>query len=231
MQTRDMYIPPGDVGFWQGALRDPDDPQHEMGRKVIEGHGEWVGDVLYGDEDGGQRVIGRFRCQPTPWTGSGATQETADPRGVAGPRGGTRPPRARRRGPADPRGSPGPAAGDTEHPVWMLTVARHWNSTCPTPGRPTVRSALAAPAVHWGRGPRDWADAPRISASQAPTRSRPPPGLLVEPEAASTGSFEHSHRRFAWLPLDLSARIKRSSRFGINAGRQGTKRAGPKAGR
>ena len=29
MQTRDMYIPPGDVGFWQGALRDPDDPQYE----------------------------------------------------------------------------------------------------------------------------------------------------------------------------------------------------------
>lgn len=139
MQTRDMYIPPGDIGFWQGALRDPDDPQYEMGRKVIEGHGEWVVDLLYGDEDGGQRVIGRFRCQPTPWTGSGATQEAAEPRGVAGSREAPGP-----RGapdPRDPHGSPGPAAGDTEHPVWRLTVARHWNIDRPDPrqaDRPSV---------------------------------------------------------------------------------------------
>ena len=26
MQTRDMYIAPGDIGFWQGALRDPGGP-------------------------------------------------------------------------------------------------------------------------------------------------------------------------------------------------------------
>ena len=142
MQTRDMYIPPGDIGFWQGALRDPDDPQYEMGRKVIEGHGEWVVDLLYGDEDGGQRVIGRFRCQPTPWTGSGDTQETADPRGAAGPGGSAGPRGTPGRGgagpggapdPRDRRGSPGPAAGDTEHPVWMLTVARHWNIDRPDP--------------------------------------------------------------------------------------------------
>ena len=143
MQTRDMYIAPGDIGFWQGALRDPDDPQYEMGRKVIEGHGEWVVDLLYGDEDGGQRVIGRFRCQPTPWTGSGETQETAEPHGAPDPREAPGPHGAAdpREGPGphrapDPRdrhGSPSPAAGDMEHPVWMLTVARHWNIDRPDP--------------------------------------------------------------------------------------------------
>ena len=27
-QTRDLYLPPGDVGFWQAAFRDEDDPQY-----------------------------------------------------------------------------------------------------------------------------------------------------------------------------------------------------------
>jgi hypothetical protein len=78
MQTRDMYIPPGDIGFWQGAVRDLDDPRYETARKVIEGRQEWVVDLLYGDEDGGQRVIGRFRCQLPPWA-SHREEEHQDP--------------------------------------------------------------------------------------------------------------------------------------------------------
>ena len=27
-QIRDLYVPGGDIGFWQGSLRDPDDPDH-----------------------------------------------------------------------------------------------------------------------------------------------------------------------------------------------------------
>ena len=54
MQTRDMYIPPGDVGFWQGALRNLDDPQYLEARKAVEEHSEWVVELLYGDEDGGR---------------------------------------------------------------------------------------------------------------------------------------------------------------------------------
>ena len=27
--TRDLYIPSGDVGFWQGAIRDVDDPGYD----------------------------------------------------------------------------------------------------------------------------------------------------------------------------------------------------------
>ncbi len=28
MHTRDLYVPSGDVSFWQGAIRDPKDPQY-----------------------------------------------------------------------------------------------------------------------------------------------------------------------------------------------------------
>ena len=66
MQTRDMYIPPGDIGFWQGALRNLDDPQYLEARKAVEEISEWVVELLYGDEDGGQRVIGRFRVPAKP---------------------------------------------------------------------------------------------------------------------------------------------------------------------
>lgn len=62
--TRDIYIPSGDIYFWQGAIREPDDPD----RAVIERHvaaGErTIVDVLYGDQHGGQRVISRFSLIP-----------------------------------------------------------------------------------------------------------------------------------------------------------------------
>jgi hypothetical protein len=58
--TRDLYIPAGDTGFWQGAIRDHADPQYReltdaarAGRRVLI-------DVLYGDHEGGQRTITRF---------------------------------------------------------------------------------------------------------------------------------------------------------------------------
>jgi hypothetical protein len=28
-QTLDVYVPAGDTGFWQGAVREPDDPFRE----------------------------------------------------------------------------------------------------------------------------------------------------------------------------------------------------------
>ena len=58
--TRDLYIPPGKIGFWQGAWRAPDDdPEREV---VVESvrRGDFRLDVLYGDYEGGQRVITRF---------------------------------------------------------------------------------------------------------------------------------------------------------------------------
>lgn len=61
---RDLYVPAGDVSFWQAALRDPADELHVALRPVIEaGNGISV-DVLYGDHDGGQRTITRFYLVP-----------------------------------------------------------------------------------------------------------------------------------------------------------------------
>jgi hypothetical protein len=57
---RDIYIPPGKVGFWQVAFRDRDDPMHAPLLRAIE-DGEFAADILYGDFEGGQRVITRYR--------------------------------------------------------------------------------------------------------------------------------------------------------------------------
>jgi hypothetical protein len=59
--TRDLFIAPGDVGFWQGAMRDPSDPEFAEARRIIEAREPIDLDVLYGDQDGGQRCITRFR--------------------------------------------------------------------------------------------------------------------------------------------------------------------------
>jgi hypothetical protein len=60
LNTRDLYVPPGDIGFWEGALRDAADPRYEGARKTIEAREPWTVDLLYGDYEGGQRVITRF---------------------------------------------------------------------------------------------------------------------------------------------------------------------------
>jgi hypothetical protein len=58
--TRDLYVPPGDVGFWEGAFRDPADPRYARARNVIESREPWTVDLLYSDHEGGQRLITRF---------------------------------------------------------------------------------------------------------------------------------------------------------------------------
>lgn len=63
-QTRDFYLPAGGTGFWQGAFRDPADPQHEPARAAVAGRRPLGLDLLYGDSEGGQRVITRFSLQP-----------------------------------------------------------------------------------------------------------------------------------------------------------------------
>jgi hypothetical protein len=58
--TRDLYVPTGDTGFWQGALRDKADPDFAMvANAVAERHPITI-DMLYGDHEGGQRTITRF---------------------------------------------------------------------------------------------------------------------------------------------------------------------------
>jgi hypothetical protein len=57
---RDIYIPPAKVGYWQVAVRDRDDPLYAPLLRAVE-NGEFGADILYGDFEGGQRVITRYR--------------------------------------------------------------------------------------------------------------------------------------------------------------------------
>ena len=58
--TRDLYVPPADRGFWQGALRDPSDPLFDPVREAIKDRQPFTVELLYGDYEGGQRMITRF---------------------------------------------------------------------------------------------------------------------------------------------------------------------------
>lgn len=58
--TRDLYIAAGDVAFWQGAYRDMAEPEVADVTKRINERERLVLDLLYGDHQGGQRVISRF---------------------------------------------------------------------------------------------------------------------------------------------------------------------------
>jgi hypothetical protein len=62
-QGRDILIAPGDIGFWQGAFRDSGDPQYFEAVTAVKSDDDEVVlgiDLLYGDNDGGQRVISRM---------------------------------------------------------------------------------------------------------------------------------------------------------------------------
>jgi len=62
--TRDIYVPPGDSGFWQGAIRDTTDPFFEPFAAAVRNHTPVTIDVLYTDMHGGQRTITRFSVMP-----------------------------------------------------------------------------------------------------------------------------------------------------------------------
>ena len=55
-QTRDLYVPPGDVGFWQGAIRDMGDDSYTDMRRAIEAHLRVTVDLLYTDHEGGHNA-------------------------------------------------------------------------------------------------------------------------------------------------------------------------------
>lgn len=62
--TRDIYVPAGDLGFWQGALRDREDPLFSTVAESIRNGERMTLDILYGDHRGGQRTITRFSLIP-----------------------------------------------------------------------------------------------------------------------------------------------------------------------
>jgi hypothetical protein len=64
MQTRDIYIAPDDIGFWQGAIRDRSSDAYRFARQAAEAPQRIAVEVLYGDFEGGQRAISRFLLTP-----------------------------------------------------------------------------------------------------------------------------------------------------------------------
>jgi hypothetical protein len=133
-QTRDMYVASGDIGFWQGALRDPSAEIFKHATAAIEARTLLTLDLLYGDFEGGQRVISRFTLAHSPFghrefggnldgpggQPPGRASETPDP-------------------PAGAAGSGGLSAGQKElqaRPAsarWIASVVRHWNFDQPDP--------------------------------------------------------------------------------------------------
>jgi hypothetical protein len=62
--TRDIYVPAGDIGFWQGAFRDPGSDEFIRASQVIGSRQQFWINVLYGDFEGGQRSISVFAMSP-----------------------------------------------------------------------------------------------------------------------------------------------------------------------
>jgi hypothetical protein len=91
--NRDLYVPSGDVSFWQAAVRDREDSWYAPVRAAIEGGDGLSVDILYGDHEGGQRTVTRFFLSPRtygdddeePWLWACSTArhwnlDRADPR-------------------------------------------------------------------------------------------------------------------------------------------------------
>jgi hypothetical protein len=89
--ARDLYVPAGDIGFWQAAVRDPGDPLYGPLKDAIQGSSTIAVEILYGDHEGGQRTITRFHVVPRsepdqePWLWRCSTSrhwnlDRADPR-------------------------------------------------------------------------------------------------------------------------------------------------------
>ncbi len=64
VQTRDLYVPAGDIGMWQGALRNPDDPVRAATAQAIDARLPITIELLYSDQVGLQRTITRFTLIP-----------------------------------------------------------------------------------------------------------------------------------------------------------------------
>jgi hypothetical protein len=60
----DLYIAPGGAGYWEGAIRSPEDPLRPGFTSVVTERKPFTIDLLYGDQEGGQRTISRFTVLP-----------------------------------------------------------------------------------------------------------------------------------------------------------------------
>jgi hypothetical protein len=71
--TRALYVPPGGLGFWQGALRDPSEQVYADFVQAASDSQPVTIDVLYADMNGGQRTVTRMSVLPVPQDDSAAS--------------------------------------------------------------------------------------------------------------------------------------------------------------
>ena len=64
IQGRDIIVPAGDIGLWQGAIRDREDDGHGHVAAALRDRRAFALDILYGDNVGGQRSVSRFGLVP-----------------------------------------------------------------------------------------------------------------------------------------------------------------------
>jgi hypothetical protein len=62
--TIDLFVAAGGTGYWESAIRDPDDAARPAFTRVVAEREPFAIDLLYGDQDGGQRTISRFVVLP-----------------------------------------------------------------------------------------------------------------------------------------------------------------------
>jgi hypothetical protein len=74
-QQLDLYIPAGDTGYWQGAMRDPDEAGYDEVLAAVRADRGLTVDLLYGDYEGGQRAV--VRLMITLWPGDDGDDRTA----------------------------------------------------------------------------------------------------------------------------------------------------------
>ncbi|HEY0808188.1 MAG TPA: hypothetical protein VGD84_24185 [Pseudonocardiaceae bacterium] len=80
--SRDMYVPAGDMSFWQAAIRDSNEDHYEIARVAIEAHEPFIVHVLYTDHEGRQRTVSRFAALPLQggeWKSDNAEQHEDGP--------------------------------------------------------------------------------------------------------------------------------------------------------
>jgi hypothetical protein len=62
--TIDLYVSPGGTGYWEGAVREAEDPLRPGFLSALKERRPFTIDILYGDQEGGQRTISRFTLMP-----------------------------------------------------------------------------------------------------------------------------------------------------------------------
>ena len=67
-RVADLYVPPGDSSFWQGAFRENDPDERAAFGDLIGDREPFTIELLYGDLEGGQRTISRFTVCPSATT-------------------------------------------------------------------------------------------------------------------------------------------------------------------